>query len=40
MDKLIALLTALIKDKFYGEIVLKFEAGNVTVIKKNQTIKL
>lgn len=41
MEKLIEFLKELIKRRFYGRILLRFEAGNVVVIEKiTETIKL
>ncbi len=40
MTKLIALLNVLIANKFYGELLLKFEAGVIVFCKKTETIKL
>jgi hypothetical protein len=29
----------LVKKQFYGKLILQFEAGNVTVLKKEETLK-
>jgi len=39
-QKLWSLIEKLFRDKFYGEILVKFEAGNITIIKKTESIKL
>jgi hypothetical protein len=39
MDEIIALVRQLIRERFYGALTLKFEAGRITTIKKEQTIK-
>ena len=39
MTKLLELLKQLNKDKFYGSLEVKFESGNIVVIKKTETIK-
>lgn len=40
VDKLVALLNEIIRLRFYGELVIKFEAGKITVCKKTESIKL
>jgi len=40
MEELIALIKDLIGRKFYGELVLKFEAGVNVQCKKTESIKL
>ena len=40
IDKLTLLLNEIIKLQFYGELVIKFEAGKITVCKKTESIKL
>jgi hypothetical protein len=40
MEELIALIKDLIGRKFYGELVLKFEAGVIVQCKKTESIKL
>ena len=39
MPKLIELLKQLNKNKFYGSIEIKFENGEISIIKKIETIK-
>jgi hypothetical protein len=39
MDKVIDLIRQLEGDHFYGALTLKFEAGRIVVINKNQTFK-
>jgi hypothetical protein len=39
MNDLIQLLRQLEAARFYGSLEVKFEAGNVTVIKKTESIK-
>ncbi len=39
MDEIFALIRRLAIEKFYGSITLKFEAGQVVVLKKEETIK-
>ena len=40
MEELITLIKDLITRKFYGELVLKFEAGVIVQCKKTESIKL
>ena len=40
MERLIELIKDLIARKFYGELVLKFEAGVIVQCKKTESIKL
>lgn len=40
MGKIIELIKDLITRKFYGELVLKFEAGVIVQCKKTESIKL
>ena len=40
MEKLFDLIKKLIYNKFYGELVIKFESGNVVIIKKTESIKI
>ncbi len=40
MERLIELIKDLITRKFYGELVLKFEAGVIVQCKKTESIKL
>ena len=39
MNQAIELIHQLMRERFYGALTLKFEAGQVTIIKKEQTIK-
>jgi hypothetical protein len=39
MNEAIDLIHQLARDRFYGALTLKFEAGRITTIKKEQTIK-
>jgi hypothetical protein len=39
MNEVIELIGQLVRECFYGALTLKFEAGQLTVIKKEQTIK-
>ena len=39
MNETIELIRQLVRDRFYGAITLKFEAGRITIIKKEQTLK-
>jgi hypothetical protein len=40
MEELIALISNLKTSKFYGELLIKFEAGNIVMCKKTESIKL
>ena len=39
MNKALDLIRQLSGERFYGALTLKFEAGHITTIKKEQTIK-
>ena len=39
MEKLIAIIKDLINKAFYGELVVKFEAGKVVLVRKTENIK-
>jgi hypothetical protein len=39
MEQALALIRRLASEHFYGSITLKFEAGQVVVLKKEETIK-
>jgi hypothetical protein len=39
MNEAIELLRQLAHERFYGALTLKFEAGRITTLKKEQTIK-
>lgn len=40
MTKLIAILTDLVRARFYGEVLVKFENGNISLVRKTENIKL
>ena len=40
LKKLLALIERLIEGRFYGSLMIKFEAGNIVTLKKEETIKL
>lgn len=40
LDKLVKLLSELMDHNFYGAVEIKFEAGNVVIIRKTESIKL
>jgi hypothetical protein len=40
MDKLIAIIRELIANKFYGELLIKIEAGNIVIVRKTENIKM
>ena len=39
MNEVIELIGQLARERFYGALTLKFEAGQLTIIKKEQTLK-
>jgi hypothetical protein len=39
MNEAIELIRQLSRERFYGALTLKFEAGRITTMKKEQTIK-
>jgi len=39
MNEAIEMIRQLGRERFYGTLTLKFEAGQLTIIKKEQTIK-
>jgi hypothetical protein len=39
MDEVLNLIRQLVRDRFYGALTLKFEAGRITTIKKEETFK-
>jgi hypothetical protein len=39
MEEIIALIRRLANERFYGALTLKFEAGQVVVLQKQETIK-
>ena len=40
LDKLVKLLKELMDKKWYGAVEIKFESGNVVIIRKTESIKL
>jgi hypothetical protein len=40
MSKLLAMLNDLMTSRFYGELTLKFESGNIVLVQKVEKIKL
>jgi fatty acid-binding protein DegV len=40
MDKVISIMKAFIVNKLYGELIIKFEAGNIVLIRKTENIKV
>jgi hypothetical protein len=40
MEKLIQLIKELVREKFYGELVIKFECGQIVLCRKNESIKI
>ncbi len=39
LKRLIELLEQLVNNKFYGELLIKFESGNIVICKKTESIK-
>jgi hypothetical protein len=39
MNQTIELIQSLVRERFYGALTIKFEAGRVVIIKKEETIK-
>jgi len=39
MNQAIELIRRLVRERFYGAVTIKFEAGNVVCLKKEETIK-
>ena len=39
MEQVFALIRRLASERFYGSVTLKFESGQVVVLKKEETIK-
>ena len=39
MNEAIELIQKLVRSRFYGALTIKFEAGNITFLKKEETIK-
>jgi hypothetical protein len=40
VDKLITLIKSFITNKVYGELIIKFEAGNIVLVRKTENIKV
>ena len=40
MDRLVDLIKRLVSDKFYGSLLIKFEAGKIVIVQKEESIKL
>lgn len=40
MDRLFSIIRDLVTKKFYGEIVVKFEAGTIVLVRKTENIKV
>ena len=40
MNKILELLEEVVKDRAYGELVIKYEAGKIVIIKKTESIKI
>jgi hypothetical protein len=40
VDKLISLIKSFITNKLYGEVTIKFEAGNIVLVRKTENIKV
>jgi len=40
MDKLFAIIKELIKSKFYGQLLIKMESGNIVIVQKTENIKI
>lgn len=40
VKKIITLILECQKQKFYGDLTIKFEGGKIVLVKKNQTIKV
>jgi hypothetical protein len=39
MNQTIELIQTLVRERFYGAVTIKFEAGRVVIIKKEETIR-
>jgi hypothetical protein len=39
MNEAVELIRQLVRERFYGAISIKFEAGRIVIIKKEETIK-
>jgi hypothetical protein len=40
METLITIIKDLIEKRFYGELVIKMEAGKIVIVKKTESIKV
>ena len=40
MDQIVKIIKELIRSKFWGEIRIKFQDGKITVVKKEEQIKI
>lgn len=40
LAKLVSLLNSLIESRFFGELLIKFEAGKIVLLRKIENIKL
>jgi hypothetical protein len=40
LETLMALISSLMQKKYYGEVVIKFQAGKIVLIEKKETLKL
>ena len=40
MDKLISIIKSFVANRLYGELTIKFEAGNIVLVRKTENIKV
>jgi len=40
LEQLIDLIKTLISGRFYGSVLVKFEGGRITLVRKEETLKL
>ena len=40
MTKIIEMIKELVDNKFYGKLTLSFECGKITLVRKEETIKI
>jgi hypothetical protein len=40
IENLIRMIRELMENRFYGELVIKFEAGKITICRKTENIKI
>jgi len=40
LSRLFDMLKKLVEEKFFGEVLIKMEAGNIVIIKKTESIRL